>query len=241
VKRGLHCGTTTNKLTDIDVTSLGYLLNFSIIDNSCWGEVSMKATRMLGRVLVPVSLLLLAACQTTPGKKAATTPDQAQTQTQAPATPQPETTLKAQQQGAPVAVYLADTTLQAGWTPVTIQSGTLYVNPAPVVTRADLTGVQAGASKQGEGLLALQLSDEGRRKIMDTTTKNPNRRLALVVGRTMLAAPGYTTPVSSEHLVFAVGTEENATAAARAIAGVPDDGMPASDPAMPAPAGTPAQ
>jgi preprotein translocase subunit SecD len=201
----------------------------------------MKATRMLGRVLVPVSLLLLAACQTAPGKKSATAPDPAQAQTQAPAMPQPETTLQAQQQGAPVAVYLADTTLQAGWTPVTIQSGTLYVNSAPVVTRADLTGVQAGASKQGEGLLALQLNEEGRRKVMDITTKNPNKRLALVVGRTMLAAPGYTTPVSSEHLIFAVGTEENATAAARAIAGVPADDVPANAPSTPAATGTPAQ
>ncbi|MFW7342837.1 hypothetical protein V0R37_15010 [Pollutimonas sp. H1-120] len=199
----------------------------------------MKATRMLGRALVPVSLLVLAACQTVPGKKAATAPDQ--TQSQAPAATQAETAPQAQEQGAPVAVYLADTTQQAGWTPVTIQSGTLYVNPAPVITRGDLTGVQAGASKQGEGLLALQLNEEGKRKVTDITTKNPNRRLALVVGRTMLAAPGYTAPVASEHLIFAVGTEENATAAARAIAGVQANDAPAANPSMPATTGTPAQ
>ncbi|HWK70060.1 SecDF P1 head subdomain-containing protein [Pollutimonas sp. M17] len=202
----------------------------------------MKATRMLGRVLVPASLLLLAACQTTPGQKPVAAADQpAQSQSQAPATPAPETTMQAQQQGAPVAVYLADTTLQAGWTPVNIQSSTLYVNPAPVITRADLTGVQAGASKEGEGLLALELNEEGKRKVADTTTKNPNRRLALVVGRTMLAAPGYTTPVNSPHLIFAVGTEENATAAARAIAGVPADGAAPALPTAPATTGTPAQ
>ncbi|HCP76455.1 MAG TPA: hypothetical protein DIU11_01635, partial [Pusillimonas sp.] len=48
---------------------------------------------------------------------------------------------------------------------------------------------------------------------------NPNKRLALVVGSTMLAAPGYTTQVSTDQLVFGVGSEANATAAARAIAG----------------------
>ena len=35
----------------------------------------------------------------------------------------------------------------------------------------------------------------------------------------MLAAPGYTTQVSTDQLVFGVGSEANATAAARAIAG----------------------
>ncbi|MGB3288909.1 MAG: hypothetical protein WBA83_06505 [Burkholderiaceae bacterium] len=202
----------------------------------------MKATRMLGRVLVPASLLMLAACQT-PGQKSAKAPDQPAAQSQAPAAPTPETTIQAQQQGAPVVVYLADTKQQKGWTPVNIQSGTLYVNPAPVITRADLTGVQAGTSKQGEGLLALELNEQGKRKINDATSKNPNRRLALVVGRTMLAAPGYTTPVSSQQLVFAVGTEENATAAARAIAGVPADGAAPAAPPAPAPAskGTPAR
>src|SRR5690606_26395908 len=100
---------------------------------------------------------------------------------------------------------------------------TLYVNPQPIVTRADLAGIQAGANKDGDGLVALELNDEGKNKVAQATTQNPNKRLALVLGRTMLAAPGYSTPVTSGHLVFAVGTEANATAAARAIAGVPDN------------------
>src|SRR3546814_7651038 len=133
----------------------------------------MKATRVLGRILVPVSLLLLAACQTVPGKKGATSSSQAEPQTSAA---QAETTIQAQGQGAPVAVYLANTTLQAGWNSVAIQSGTLYVNPQPVITRADLSGVQAGASKQGEGLLALELNENGKKKVIDNTTKNPHMR-----------------------------------------------------------------
>ncbi len=195
----------------------------------------MKTVRTLSRILVPASLVLLAACQTPPGKKAASTsaaPDAtASTVTGSPSTPQPDSTIQAQRQGAPVAVFLADTTLQTGWTPVNIQSGTLYVNPQPIITREDLSGVQAGSNKQGEGLLALQLNEAGQSKIVDATTKNPNKRLALVVGRTMLAAPNYTTPVTTGHLIFAVGTEQNATAAARAIAGAPPEGEAGSSPA----------
>ena len=175
----------------------------------------MKTIGTLGRILVPFSLVLLAACQNMPGKNGAT---------QAGNTPTPESSVQAQQQGAPVAVFLADTKQQAGWTPVSIQSGSLYVNPQPVVTRADLAGVQAGANKEGTGLLALELNEAGKNKVTQATTQNPNKRLALVVGRTMLAAPGYSAPVTQGQLVFAVGTEANATAAARAIAGTPAEG-----------------
>jgi len=172
----------------------------------------MRTVRSLGRVLLPISFVALAACQSMPGQQTQT----ADTATTTPA----ETTMQATGQGAPVAVFLADTVSQTGWTPVQIQSGTLYVNPQPVVTREDLIGVKAGTSKEGEGLLALALSDAGAKKVNDITAGNPNKRLALVVGRTMLAAPSYSGPVTTGQLVFAVGTADNATAAARAIAGV---------------------
>jgi preprotein translocase subunit SecD len=171
--------------------------------------MSMVTMQGLARILVPLSVVVLAACQSLPAKKGAAT-------SAAPA----ETTLQATNQGAPVAVYLADTTERTGWTPVQIQNGTpLYVNPQPVITRNDLSGVKAGSNKEGQGLLALDLNDVGKQKVNDITTKNPNKRLALVVGRTMLAAPAYTTPVGTAQLVFPVGTEANAIAAARAIAG----------------------
>lgn len=127
-----------------------------------------------------------------------------------------------------MAVLLADTIEQEGWTAVPVQAGTLYVNPQPVLTRDDLTGVQAGRGRSGEGLLALGITPEAQIRLQDATTQFPNKRLALVVGRTMLAAPSYTTPVSTDQLVFPVGSEQNAAAAARAIAGqdAPDEAQP---------------
>ncbi|NYT85814.1 SecDF P1 head subdomain-containing protein [Pollutimonas harenae] len=180
----------------------------------------MKTVGTLGRILVPLSLVLLAACQNMPGKKTTETAN----------APEPETSIQAQQQGAPVAVFLADTVEQSGWTSVNVQGGSLFVNPQPIVTRADLSGIQAGANKDGEGLLALELNDAGKAKVAKATTDHPNKRLALVVGRTMLAAPGYSSPVTTGQLVFAVGTEQNATAAARAIAGAPPEGAQSTTP-----------
>lgn len=196
----------------------------------------MKSLRAVSRILVPASLVLLAACQTTPRETPTTTAPTAQT------APQPsDGAVQAEREGAPVAVFLADTNSQVGWTPVQIQAGTLYVNPQPVLTREDLVGVKAGTSQDGNGLVALALSDIGKRKVADITRTNPNKRLALVVGHTMLAAPSYSTEVTAPELVFAVGSEQNAVAAVRAIAGTQDNaGSSASTPAgAAAPAGSP--
>jgi|TARA_A100001391_G_scaffold205456_1_gene206573 preprotein translocase subunit SecD len=182
----------------------------------------MKTVQKLGRLVLPLSLLALAACQTMPGDttstESSTTPSTTAPQPGSTASQEQEA-LQAARQGAPVAVFLADTEEQAGWRGVQIQSGMLYINPQPVITREDLVDVRAGTSRQGDGLLALGLSELGRKKVENITQANPNKRLALVVGSTMLAAPGYTTQVSTDQLVFGVGSEANATAAARAIAG----------------------
>ncbi len=203
----------------------------------------MKIVRLLGRIIVPGTLVLLAACQSMPGKKNAGTipaPGSVPEQTTVPqavpqAVPLTPSVPQTVSQGAPVAVFLADTQMQAGWTAVKISEGTLYVNPRPVITRTDLAGVRAGADKQGTGLLALDLNSAGKEKITDITTQNPNKRLALVVGRTMMAAPGYSKPVTASQLVFVVGTEQNAVAAAQAIAGPDSKRATAPDATRPAP------
>ncbi len=198
----------------------------------------MKIVRMLGRIIVPGSLVLLAACQSLPAKKdtavAPSAPPVA-TPEAVPGQSAPLPTTPSTSQGAPVAVFLADTQMQTGWTAVKISEGILYVNPQPVITRTDLAGVRAGADKQGTGLLALELNSAGKQKITDITNQNPDKRLALVVGRTMMAAPGYSKPITASQLVFVVGTEQNAMAAAQAIAGPGSKLETAPDPASPAP------
>lgn len=182
----------------------------------------MKNKRILIRMLVSASVVMLAACQTTPTET--TVAAEAATQQAAPASSQPAPERQqANEEGVPLAVFLADTELHDGWQPIQLSEGVLYLHPEPVIVREDLTGVQAGANKEGDGLLALELGENGQSKLTQVTTQYPNKRLALIVGQTMLAAPGYTIPVTIGSLVFVVGTEQNAMAAARAIAGVGDE------------------
>ncbi|MDN5843030.1 MAG: hypothetical protein L0H54_06230 [Alcaligenaceae bacterium] len=121
---------------------------------------------------------------------------------------------------APVRVFLADTAVHTGWVPVSLKpDGVLYVRTDPVLTRDDLMGVQAATAHDGSGILILILNDEGLQKIHRATAAHPGLKLALVVGHTMLAAPGYAVPISEQQLAFGVGTRANADLAARAVAG----------------------
>lgn len=199
----------------------------------------MKVTRILTRSSVALALAALAACQTAPVQQgtATQTTDPAVTAAEPTETSAPVDTQPAAAQGAAVAVLLADTVEHDGWRPIQVGAGsTLYLDPRPIIIRDDLTGVQAGANQQGQGLLALMISDDARRRVQEATTLHPNRRLALVVGSTLMSAPTYGEPVTTGQLIFPVGTEANATAAARAIAGVDANGAPASSTAPAAPA-----
>ncbi len=118
-------------------------------------------------------------------------------------------------------VFLADTRPRPGWAAVNLKpSGMLYVQPAAVIGRSDLIGIQSATDQKGDGILVLILGDEGLRKMRAATAANPGLRLALVVGHTMLAAPGYAAPISQQQLAFSVGSARNAELAARSVAGV---------------------
>lgn len=192
----------------------------------------MNVTRILTRSSLALAVLALAACQTAPVQQDAATQSEATVATPAPGAPSQPPMQDAAEHGAPVAVFLADMVEQQGWRAVPVGAdSTLYLDPRPIVTRDDLTGVQAGTNQQGVGLLALMLNDEARNRILRVTTDNPKKRLALVVGSTLMAAPNYSDPVATGQLIFPVGTEENATAAARAIAGIDETGAPLPPPA----------
>lgn len=174
----------------------------------------MKLSKKYVRIFAPVTLLLLAACQTVP--TATTTKTGMDVKSEGVSTSPQVTT-----QGAPVVVFLATHQIQPGWTPVTAPTGTFYVNPRPLLTRADLSEVKAGAATEGQGWLALGLNPEGTKKVFAVTSENPGKGLALVIGRTMMPLMRYNAPIQDGQLVFYVSNEANAIAAARAIAGVP--------------------
>lgn len=179
----------------------------------------MPKLKTLSRILAPVALLALAACQTPPsgGDVAApsTTPGVEQAERTEPVTQAPEA-----QMAEPLLVFLADVNPQSDWVEVDLDSSNrLYMEPEPFLTRNDLASIEAGTSAEGDGLLALTLKEDAAQRLALITQNNPGKRLALVVDGTLLAIPGYSEPIDEGRLVFMVGTKDNAITAAQIIAG----------------------
>lgn len=181
----------------------------------------MPSLKLVSRLLAPVALLALAACQTTPPTGDRTEPTTSTPSTTSPA-PQtdPVTQAPEAQMAAPLLVFLADTTPQPDWAEVQIDaSTTLYLEPEAFLARNDLAAVEAGTAETGEGLLALNLNSVATERLTRVTQQNPGKRLALVVDGTLLAIPGFMEPITEGRLVFMVGSRENAIRAAQIIAG----------------------
>ncbi|WP_300646973.1 hypothetical protein [Paenalcaligenes sp.] len=181
----------------------------------------MPKLKTLSRLLVPVALMALAACQTPhqPGSSTASTAP-ATTQTDPAAGVDASVQAPEAQTMAPLMIFLADTKPQADWAEIQLdESNTLYMEPDPFLTRNDLSSVEAGTAETGEGLLALTLNETATQRLTTITQQNPGKRLALVVDGTLLAIPGYSEPITEGRLIFMVGSKENAVTAAQIIAG----------------------
>lgn len=167
--------------------------------------------------------LALAACQPLPLKG-----DQQVSTSEAPAAPvskdQAALAVQTDRQALNLRIFLASESPRPGWVQVNLNpQQALYVMADPVITRSDLVGIRSAVDNQsGDGILEVALSDAGLVKIRSATASYPGLRLALVVNKTMLAAPGYAAPVTEKLLAFRVGSRENAVKAARGVAGVDD-------------------
>ncbi|MFA5488099.1 MAG: hypothetical protein WC284_02675 [Candidimonas sp.] len=121
--------------------------------------------------------------------------------------------------GTPVGVFLSDTAIQDDWVAIPLSADTLYVHPRAVFRRCGIVGVQAGVTAQGLGLLVLGLSPAASSALAASTDRYPGKRLALVVGRTLIAAQTYLAPFMGGRLGFHVGSCDDATTIAQAVTG----------------------
>ena len=182
----------------------------------------MPKLTTISRFLAPVALVALAACQSLPTGGDAAAPSTTPSSPAVESTERTEPVAQAPEakMAEPLLVFLADVNPRSDWVEVDLDgSNTIYMEPEPFLTRNDLKSVEAGSSSEGDGLLALTLSEGAAARLSTITTNNPGKRLALVVDGTLLAIPGYSEPIDIGRLVFMVGSKENAITAAEIIAG----------------------
>lgn len=188
-------------------------------------------------------VVVLAGCQTAPGK------DKAGMATTTPGQTAPDQAMPpAESAGAsPVEFYLAQTQAAQGLMEVKLPDGALYMQRQAVLTRADLIEAAALVDKQGQNFVGLRFSEAGARKLNDISSQNIGKMLALVVERQLVAAPRISEPLNRGVLAFSVSSAQEANELATAIrgdvggaGGAPAQGMQPARGAQPVPAPAPA-
>lgn len=169
--------------------------------------------------LAASAAILLAACQ--PLK-----PQQVPAAAPAPAAAQP--------QPAPAADFRL---VQAQPAPqlqsIRVRGQVLYMQSAPVLTRADLARVTPMKTKEGAAFLRLQFTPEGAGKLGEITRRNVGNWLLFTVNNQFVELPRIGGPVANGVIDIGMGSEQNAINVANIIVGVAPAGGAPGAPASP--------
>lgn len=93
--------------------------------------------------------------------------------------------------------------------PVRGEDRELHLPPEPFLTEAHVRGAEVAESDYGDGLRLL-LTDEGRQRLLETTSANIGRPLAIAVNGEVISAPIVRDAIDSGELLVtgSLGSEE---------------------------------
>lgn len=172
--------------------------------------------------LVAVLSVALAGCGTTAPRRAPapSTPSSAPATPAAPAAEAAVAPQAAQQEGAPVAIFLAQKKQAPGTTALKLPDTTLWYPPQPVLTRADIARATPLQTKEGRSAILFNFSAEGAKKLAGATgAGDKGRYLVVVVGNEVVAAPQIDAQLTAGALGFAVSSPAQSQAIMDALRG----------------------
>ena len=166
----------------------------------------------------------LAGCQQMPTQSSALTPPPPVSQqlTQPPAMAQKSVQ---QQAAAPAAQQtrvdfrLAQRAKAAGLSELKFPDGSLWYNPQPVLTRADLSGVEPRRTADGHPYLRFTFSALGAQKLAALTKQYRGRLLVLTLNNSLESVYAIGQPIQSGVLDIGVKSDQEAVRAVKTIAG----------------------
>ncbi|CAM5180314.1 hypothetical protein CDEF62S_04393 [Castellaniella defragrans] len=177
----------------------------------------MKRVHVISGLLVATAFL--AGCQQMPRK------DQSSALTQPPAVQPAASQAQASAPAAPaqaqtrVDFRLAQQAKAAGLSELKFGDGSLWYNPQPVLTRADLSSVEPRRTADGHPYLRFKFSALGAQKLSQVTQRFPGKLLVLTLDNSLESVYPINQPVVSGQLDIGVKSDQEAVNAVKKIAG----------------------
>src|SRR5213594_2886345 len=76
-----------------------------------------------------------------------------------------------------------------GWQKMEIEGRSVWVNPAPALTSADIQGAEPASDRNYGNFVKVVFTDAGARKMRELTTAQMNKLIAMVLGGKVISAP----------------------------------------------------
>jgi preprotein translocase subunit SecD len=89
----------------------------------------------------------------------------------------------------------------AGWQKMEINERSIWVNPAPALTSADIQGAEPASDRNSGNFVRVVFTDEGAKKMRDLTTAQMNKLIAIVLDGKVLSAPRVRSVIGKDGII----------------------------------------
>jgi preprotein translocase subunit SecD len=88
-----------------------------------------------------------------------------------------------------------------GWPKMEIEGGSVWVNPMPALTSADIQGAEPATDRSYGQFVKVVFTDAGARKMRDLSTTQMNKLIAMVLDGKVIMAPKVRSVISKDCVV----------------------------------------
>jgi preprotein translocase subunit SecD len=104
-----------------------------------------------------------------------------------------------------------------GWQKMEIEGGSVWVNPTPALTSADIQGAEPAADRNRGNFVKVMFTEAGAKKMQDLTTAQMNKPIAMLLDGKVLSAPKVRSVISRDGIITGPGPSGLTTEQVRTI------------------------
>lgn len=88
-----------------------------------------------------------------------------------------------------------------GWQKMQIEDRTVWVNPTPALTAADIQGAEPATDRNNGQFVSLVFTENGAKKMRDLSTAQMNKLIAMVLDGRLIMAPRVRSVITDKCIV----------------------------------------
>jgi preprotein translocase subunit SecD len=89
----------------------------------------------------------------------------------------------------------------AGWQKMEIEGRSVWVNPTPALTSADIQGAEPASNRDYGNFVAIVFTDAGSKKMQELSTAQMNKLIAIMLDGKVISAPRVRSVISNNGVI----------------------------------------